>query len=471
MTSKKDLLRKLPPVDEILLAPEIDKLLKEYPRSVVVDSIREKIDHTRRDISRDVKGTEAELKVSKDRIIADVTEHVKEQSKPSLKHIVNATGVVLHTNLGRSILPEAAVTAISDISKCYSNLEFDYKKNTRGSRHVHVESLLCKLTGAEAAMIVNNNAAAVLLALSALARDRDVIVSRGQLVEIGGAFRIPDVMRQSGAHLKEVGTTNKTHLADFRNAISQETALLMRVHPSNYRVVGFSAEVSLEELVTLGKEFELPVLDDLGSGVILDLKEFGIPGEPTVSECVATKADVVTCSGDKLLGGPQAGIIVGRTSSIQRMKKHPLARAMRVDKMTVAALEATLRLYLDTDVALKDIPTVRMLTMSEKELSKKAKKLKEEIEKKTSDKVKITTKKDVSKAGGGSLPLLDLPTTVVSIHSPTITVNDLESKLRQAEPPVIARIQDDRLLLDVRTVQEGEEKIIADALGSIVKKK
>ena len=466
MAGKKELLRQLPSVDEVLKTPEVKNLCEIYPRILVVEAIRQELDHVRTAVS---SGSETSLKASFDLpvLISKVKRDVEEASAPSLKRVINATGVVVHTNLGRSILSKKAIDAVVTIASGYSNLEFDVKSGERGSRHVHVSSLLCKLTGAEAAMAVNNNASAVLLALSTLAAGRGAIVSRGQLVEIGGSFRIPDVMRQSGAILKEVGTTNKTYISDFRDAITENTALLMRVHPSNFRVVGFSREVSLEELVSLGREFNLPVLDDLGSGVLVDLSPYSLPEEPTAQSSIKAGADVVTFSGDKLLGGPQAGLILGKKKYVSLMEKHPLARAIRVDKFTLAALEATLSLYLEEEKALQEIPTLHMLTMSQSELKKTANRLAREIRTAVGQRMIIDSETDVSKAGGGSLPLAELPTAVVSIKPLNMSVNELEQRLRSGKPPILARIKEDKLLLDVRTIQESEDEEIITSLKQI----
>ncbi|MFZ3062171.1 MAG: L-seryl-tRNA(Sec) selenium transferase [Actinomycetota bacterium] len=466
MANKKELLRQLPSVDEVLKTPEVKNLCEIYPRILVVEAIRQELDDIRTAFS---SGSETSLKTSFDLpvLISKVKRDVEEASAPSLKRVINATGVVVHTNLGRSILSKKAIDAIVVIASGYSNLEFDVKSGERGSRHVHVSSLLCKLTGAEAAMAVNNNASAVLLALSTLAAGRGAIVSRGQLVEIGGSFRIPDVMRQSGAILKEVGTTNKTYISDFRDAITENTALLMRVHPSNFRVVGFSKEVSLEELVSLGREFNLPVLDDLGSGVLVDLSPYSLPEEPTAQSSIKAGADVVTFSGDKLLGGPQAGLILGKKKYVSLMEKHPLARAIRVDKFTLAALEATLSLYLEEEKALQEIPTLHMLTMSQSELKKTADRLAREIRTAVGQRMIIDSETDVSKAGGGSLPLAELPTAVVSIKPLHMTVNELEQRLRSGKPPILARIKEDKLLLDVRTIQESEDEAIIASLKQL----
>ncbi|MCL6473368.1 MAG: L-seryl-tRNA(Sec) selenium transferase [Firmicutes bacterium] len=467
MVVKNRYLRQLPKVDEILDLPDVKLLVNAYPRSLVVDGIRHVIDNRRTAIlllsNKELEGIE----LSSDSLIKELEVWLKDQYASSLKKVINATGVVIHTNLGRSILSKSAIDAVMMAASNYSNLEFDLDKGTRGSRHSHVESILTKITGAEAGMVVNNNASAVFLALSTLAAGKEAIVSRGQLVEIGGSFRIPDVMRQSGAILREVGTTNKTYITDYRNAVTENTALLMKVHTSNFRIVGFTHEVSLEELVDLGWELGIPVMEDLGSGVLIDLSRYGIEYEPTVQESVRAGVDVITFSGDKLLGGPQAGLVVGKAEFINRMKKHPLARAVRVDKMTLAGIEATLREYLDTEKVLKTNPTLRMITASADELKARAEKLSRSLAKILGDGFTVAVEPEFSKVGGGSLPLAELKTTVVAVRPKSIAVNELEEMLRKNEPPVVVRIKEDAVLLDPRTIQDGEEKEIMAAFEKV----
>jgi L-seryl-tRNA(Ser) seleniumtransferase len=359
------------------------------------------------------------------------------------------------------------MNAALEVAGSYSTLEYDVESGERGSRHAHIEQLVCDLTGAEAALAVNNNAAAVLLTIAALASRKEAIVSRGQLVEIGGSFRIPDVMRQSGAKMVEVGSTNKTHLRDYADAITPRTGLLLKVHSSNFRVVGFTEEVPLPELVALGAERGVPVYEDQGSGVLIDLAPYGLPDEPTVSSSIEAGVDVVSVSGDKLLGGPQAGIIAGRKSVIDRLKKHPLARALRLDKMTLAALESTLRIYLDPARALRDIPTLRMLTEAPEHVAARARDLVDRIVAATGDAFWVSAMPDVSRAGGGALPLADIPTTVVLLSPRTMGVNDLESALRLGDPTIVARIKDDRVVLDLRTLSEDEEALVVARLREI----
>jgi L-seryl-tRNA(Ser) seleniumtransferase len=355
--------------------------------------------------------------------------------------------------LGKEVLKN-----IHLVAQGYSNLEFDLQSGERGSRYTHVEELLCKISGAEAALVVNNNAAAILLALNTLAEGKEVVVSRGELVEIGGSFRLPDVMKKSGANLKEVGTTNRTHLHDYEQAINEKTALLLKVHTSNFRILGFTAEVSLKDLVKLGRTKGLPVMQDLGSGCLLDLSRYGLPQEPTVQEALRAGADLVTFSGDKLLGGPQGGIILGQKKYVDLIKKNPLNRAVRIDKLTLAGLEATLRTYLDHEKALTQIPVLKMLTYSESELKKRAKRLQRAITQELSSLCQVQIKNETSPVGGGSLPLQHLPTWVIALRPLQISVSEMEKRLREQEPPIIARIQEDTILLDMRTIDEKEEK-------------
>ncbi len=467
MVSKNKYLRQLPKVDEVLNLPDVKLLTGAYPRSMVVDGIRYVIDNRRNAIlslpEKDLGSTE----LSMQGLIEELEDWLNKQYTSSLRRVINATGVVIHTNLGRSILSKSAIDAVVMAASNYSNLEFDLDKGARGSRHSHVESILTKITGAEAGIVVNNNASAVFLALSTLAAGKEAIVSRGQLVEIGGSFRIPDVMRQSGAILHEVGTTNKTYIADYRNAVTENTALLMKVHTSNFRIIGFTHEASLDELAQLSWELGIPLMEDLGSGVLIDLSRYGIAYEPTVQESVRSGVDIITFSGDKLLGGPQAGLVVGKAELIDRMKKHPLARAVRVDKMTLAALEVTLREYLDLDSVRQKNPTIRMITIPADELKRRAKRLAKMLTKSLEGTFMVTTEPGVSRVGGGSLPLADLATTVVLVRAKSATANILEEALRQNNPPVIVRLKEDAVLLDPRTIQDGEEKEIVTAFEKI----
>jgi L-seryl-tRNA(Ser) seleniumtransferase len=350
---------------------------------------------------------------------------------------------------------------MADVAKNYSNLEYDLDLGERGSRYSHVERILCQLSGTESAMAVNNNAGAVLLALNTLAEGKEAVVSRGELVEIGGTFRIPDVMKRSGALLREVGTTNRTYISDYQEAINPQTALFLKVHTSNFRVMGFSSSTSLQELVQLGGDHRIPVMADLGSGCLVDLTRYGLEKEPTVQETIRTGADVVTFSGDKLLGGPQAGIILGKKKFLDAIKTNPLTRALRIDKLTLAALESTLLLYLDEERALEEIPTLRMLRVDRSILKKRAGRLLAKLSEAIKKRAELTLKEDVSQVGGGALPLQELPTIVLALKPIDFSVNRLEKKLREVDPPIISRISKDELILDMRTVSDEETPLLA----------
>lgn len=390
----------------------------------------------------------------------------EEYETPSLKRVINATGVVIHTNLGRAPLSERVIKEIVEIAKYYSNLEFDLKEGKRGSRYVHVEEILKEITSAEGALVVNNNAAAVLISLNTLAYGKEVIVSRGELVEIGGSFRIPEVMKWAGCILKEVGTTNKTHLFDYENAITENTALLLKVHRSNFDIVGFTKEVSLEELVNLGKKFGLPVMKDLGSGCFVDFSKYGLKKEPTVQEVLKTGVDIVTFSGDKLLGGPQAGIILGKKELIEKIRKNPLNRALRIDKMTLAGLEATLRLYRDENLAIEHIPVLKMILATKEELKKKAKNLLRKLKGLNLKDFNFKVVETINRTGGGALPTLDLVSYAVAVESP-FSPQVLQKRLRENNPPIITRIEEDRLLVDVRCLFDEDFKEIVSAFKKI----
>jgi len=352
---------------------------------------------------------------------------------------------------------------VVEIASEYSNLEYDLEQGKRGSRYSHIEDIICRITGAEAALVVNNNASAVMLILSTLAKNKEVIVSRGELVEIGGSFRVPEVMEQSGGKLVDVGTTNKTHLWDYETAIGEDTSVLLKVHTSNYRIVGFTESVSIEELVKLGNKRDIPVVEDIGSGVLIDLSKYGLSYEPTVQESISRGVDIVSFSGDKLLGGPQAGIIVGKKHLIDKMKRNQLTRAIRVDKMTIAALELILREYLDEDNAIRNIPTLRMLTIQLNEINIKAEKLYNLIIKNV-DNLSIKIDDDFSQVGGGSLPLEQIPTKVLSIKSECFSINKMEEKLREFTVPIITRINNNNLLIDLRTIEEKDFDIIVEGI-------
>ncbi|MBI4842988.1 MAG: L-seryl-tRNA(Sec) selenium transferase [Nitrospirae bacterium] len=452
MREKWELLSNIPSVDELLKSPYGLKWLESHPRKSVLKAVRTVLDRKRKEI---LNGLEPDH--SRDILAKEIEEALRHLSSYKLKPVINATGVVIHTNLGRSILSDKAIEHVVTTAQSYSNLEYEIAAGKRGKRYSNIKDIIRELTGAEDAVVVNNNAAAVLICLDTFAKGREVIVSRGELVEIGGSFRIPEVMKASGAILREVGTTNKTHLHDYENALCGNTALLLKVHQSNYRVIGFTEEVTTEKLMNIGREYKIPVVADLGSGCMIDLKRFGVHGEPAVQEVVKTGADIITFSGDKLLGGPQAGIIIGKEKFIQKIQKNPLLRALRIDKMTLASLEATFMQYLDEEKALSEIPTLRMMTEPLEAIKKRAKKI-FRILKDISGKADISVVPDESQAGGGSLPEINFPTFAVSIKPSNIAVNELEKRLRLGEPAVIARIKDNTLLIDARTVQEREIK-------------
>ncbi len=460
--NKHSLLKLIPGVDHIMELIENDERFKKLPLTVVKGSIRSVLEQTRNLIIKEGKN-----KISNASLISEILEHASMILTPNLVPVVNATGVVIHTNLGRSLLCDEALNNIKTIAAGYSNLEFNLEKGKRGIRYTAVDNILCELTGADAAMAVNNNAGAVLLCLDTLARGKEVIVSRGELVEIGGSFRIPDVMTKSGAVLKEVGTTNRTHLRDYKSGITDNTGLLLKVHTSNYKIQGFTSSVALEELVTLGKETNIPVMQDLGSGTLIDLSEYGLGNEPTVSQSLKSGADIVTFSGDKLLGGPQTGVIAGSRQAIEKIKSNPLTRALRIDKLTLAALEATLGLYRDEIKAINNIPTLKMLTMPFEEIADKAEKMYEIFKNTVKDTAVIELIDLYSKSGGGAFPELSLPTKCITVKPLNMSVANLEKKMRMYNPPVIGRIENNRFIMDPRTIQNGEELIISRAFEKI----
>ena len=460
--NKRNLFSQLPSVDEVLNDKMIKIALKDYPRILITDSIRNEIDNSRKQIVN-LKENIEDFKIDYDFIINNILDKIKLNYALSLKKIINGTGIVIHTNLGRSLLSESIKEDIWTSASRYSNLEYDLENGERGSRYSHLKNIIKKLTKAEDVLVVNNNAAAVLLVLSTMAKNSEVIVSRGELVEVGGSFRISSIMELSGAKLVDVGATNKTHLYDYEDAITENTKAFMKVHTSNYRILGFTESVSVEELSNLGKKHNIPVIEDLGSGVFVDLSKYGLSYEPTVLDSLSQGADVVTFSGDKILGGPQAGIIVGKKEYIEKMKKNQLTRALRVDKITIAALEATLRLYLDEDRAIKEIPSLRMLTYKIEELETKANNLYNMIIDLNLD-ININIEDGLSQVGGGSMPLETIKTKVISITPKNINVSTLEKKLRLSDSHIIARVYDNKYVLDVRTIFEDEFEDIVNEL-------
>ncbi len=467
--NQQRLLRKLPGVDYIIEIIKKDNSYDNVPKTVILSSVRAVIEMLRQSVLND-KQEIKEDDFEDNAIFAKVSAEIVKSMTLNLKRTINAAGVVVHTNLGRSLLSDDAILHVTDIAKRYSNLEFNIETGKRGLRYSAVEDIICEISGAEAALAVNNNAGAVLLALDTVANKKEVIVSRGELVEIGGSFRIPDVMSKSGGILKEVGTTNRTHKKDYEDAVNENTGLLLKVHTSNYSVVGFTASVALSDMVTIGEKHGIPVMDDLGSGTFIDLSKYGLSKEPTVQESVEAGVDIVTFSGDKLLGGPQAGIIVGKNKYIDKIKKNPLTRALRVDKMTLAALESTLRLYRDEKKAVSKIPTLRMLTMPIEKTEEIAGAVVANLKSIKGSKTKMTiTLLDLSsRAGGGSLPLLDLPSKCVGVTVKGVSASSLEKKLRFNTPAVIGRIEDDIFIIDPRTIQDDEPELIKTAFENIL---
>lgn len=463
---QQELLRAIPKVDEFM--GWVAEGCGTAPKVLVRDAVRELLEEKRQAILAHRLRQRTDL--DRPFLVEEFSRRLARKMAPNLKTVINATGVVVHTNLGRSILPAATLSFLAEVGGRYSNLEFNLETGKRGSRYSLVEGILCELTGAESALVVNNNAAAVLLVLNTLARDKEVVVSRGQLVEIGGSFRIPDVMTRSGAILSEVGATNRTHLRDYEAAISERTALLLKVHTSNFRMIGFTAEVATEELATLAHKHGLPLMEDLGSGCLVDLSRFGLTGEPTVGAVLKSGVDVVTFSGDKMLGGPQAGLILGRKDLVDQVKKNPINRALRIDKFTLAALESVLRLYFDEEVALRTIPTLAMLTMPLAKMEKKARRLLRGLKGPLEGRCELTIMDTESRVGGGALPEQPLASKAVAIHPLDRSVNDLERTLRTAVHPVVARIESDRMIFDMRTVADEELSLltaaIIDAFGS-----
>lgn len=464
---RSHLLRQLPGVNELLQYFESQASSRHLPRKLVTQVIRDSLEAQRRHL---LQGAVDQLPsdLNRSELLQYIQQRLVQAQRSRLCRVINATGVIIHTNLGRSPLPAVALERLLEVGGHYSNLEYDLDAGRRGSRHDHLEGLLRDLTGAAAALIVNNNAAAVMLALNTLAQGREVIVSRGQLVEIGGSFRMPEIMAMSGARLREVGTTNKTHLRDFEAALSPETAVLLKVHMSNYRILGFTHEVPLADLVALGHQHGLPVVEDLGSGCLIDLSRYGLEKEPTVAEALKTGVDLVLFSGDKLLGGPQAGLALGDQAIVGRLKRNPLTRALRPDKLTLAALEATLRLYLDEPQAVAAIPTLWMLTRPLAEVKRQAQNLIRRLRSRLINGLQVGLCPSLTRLGGGALPQLALPSQAISLEHPDWAAHHLEARLRQANPPVIARLEQHRLLLDVRTILPEDQSLLISVLENLL---
>ena len=458
----KHLLSQIPAINKILLLDEIKELMNTYTEVAIKSAIKQYIE----EIKQAILNEELSEVPSLSKIVGEVARIVEKEDKNSLRRVINATGTILHTNLGRSLLSEKIKENIESVAFNYSNLEFDIDNKKRGSRYVHLIDIIKKLTGAEDVLVVNNNAAAVLLTLNTLVKDQEIIVSRGELVEIGGAFRIPEIIKLSGGVPVEVGTTNKTHLKDYENAITEETGALLKVHTSNYKILGFTESVSNEEISYLARENELVSINDLGSGQFVDFSKFGLPYEPTVKEILDNGIDIVTFSGDKLLGGPQAGIIVGKKKYIEKMKKNQLTRALRVDKMTLASLEATLKLYLDEKEALEHIPTLHMISLSKERLFGKADILKTKLSDLDFD---IRIEEDKAEVGGGSYPASYLESVAVKLTHRKLHATEIERRLLEVEIPIITRIKDNSIILDMRTLRTREFDIVKAALEEVTK--
>jgi L-seryl-tRNA(Ser) seleniumtransferase len=447
-------LREIPSLDHLLKHTGCEGLLARYNRAYVTEQCRAVLDQLRGEIRQ---GKNRSVNLSEDAILERLEQRIALDSQPGHIRVMNATGTILHTNLGRALLSQNAIDAMTAVARHPVNLEYDLAAGKRGKREETLETLLVELTGAEAATVVNNNAAAVLLGLNTLAEGREVIVSRGELIEIGGSFRIPEIMAKSGAILREVGSTNRTHPADYENAITDRTALLLKVHTSNYKVVGFTAEVSLEQMVAIGTKHDLPVMEDLGSGALIDLGKYGLPKEPIVSERIQAGADVVTFSGDKILGGPQAGLMVGKKSLIARMNKNPLQRALRCGKLTLAALEATLRRYRQSTDIVREIPTLRAFTRPVEEIRALGEELAPRLQAALGDGFQVQLQESTAQIGSGALPTEELPTIVITIEHQKLGASAIAQKFRAADPPIIGRISDEKFLLDLRMIFDAED--------------
>lgn len=459
MPSDKELLRTLPSVSSLLEQDEVRQWLTGLPRSVVIEALRTAIDAARDEISRGDLDRPVEI----DSILAHAEEELLARATPSVRAVINATGIVLHTGLGRAPLSDAAIEAIAEGASGYANLEYDLATGERGKRTDHVRRLLVSLCGTESATVVNNNAAATLMILQTFAAGREVVVSRGQLVEIGGSFRLPEIMQASGAILHEVGTTNRTRVADYEKAINDRTAMLLRVHPSNFQIVGFSQDVPIRAMAGLAHRFGMLAVDDLGSGALVDMSRMGLPDEPCVRDSIAAGADLVCFSGDKLLGGPQCGVIVGRTALIQQLEANPLMRTYRIGKLTLLALEATLRSHQEMETARREVPAMAMLSTSTEELAARAQRLMEQLEQ-AMPKERFYVCSDVSYAGGGSMPARQLQTVVVQWRPEHVSAGEAAAALRHADVPVVARIRDDAICFDLRTIRDREFEDLIDAI-------
>ncbi|MEK6406740.1 MAG: L-seryl-tRNA(Sec) selenium transferase [Acidobacteriota bacterium] len=461
------LLRSLPSIERLLERPLASQLSAALSRERVRDLLREITDELREQLASATHSSALSPQSLTEEVERRLNVRAAQCAQPSLRRIINATGVIIHTNLGRAPLALEAVEAVSEAAAHYSNLEYDLQRGERGQRETHCQELLARLAGSEAAVVVNNNAAAVLLVLNTLAEGGEVIVSRGELIEIGGSFRIPDVMEKSGATLREVGTTNRTRIADYERAINERTRLILRVHPSNYRIIGFTERPSAREIAELAGRTGIPSFEDLGSGCLIDLSPYGVKDEPVVADSVKSGISVVSFSGDKMLGGPQAGIVAGQLGIVDRVRKNPLMRAMRSDKMTYAALEATLRLY-ERGAALSEVPVIRTIATTREQIAERAARFVELIEELASGRLKVSLEEGASVIGGGSAPDVKLPTVLVALQDTSATAAMLEERLRGHRIPIITRTERDRVLIDLRTVAVEEEAIILDAIAALV---
>jgi len=460
----QQLIRRVPSVDTVLKEPELEILATEYGRRPVADAVREAVEEVRRQLLAQ-PALDADEAAIRGRIMTAAKGRLEVIMKPYYRRAVNATGIILHTGLGRAVLPAKALEQIQETLQSYSLIQVDRETGKRSRRDERIEWLLQRLTGAEAATVVNNNAAATAIVLNSVAKGKEVIVSRGQLVEIGGSFRLPDVMAFSGAKLVEVGTTNKTHPRDYDNAITENTAAILRVHPSNYKIQGFSSEVPLDELVAIAHRHNLVMIDDVGAGALIDFSQFGFEPEPMLADSIRQGADIVTCSADKLIGASQGGIILGKKALIDAVRKNQFARIVRVGKLTLAVLEATLKLFLDESVALREVPTLQMLRRSAEEIREHAERLASQVRDRNVA-ATVATTSGFSEMGSGSLPTQNLATTLVAITPQKISVDVLAKRLRLCEPPVFARIQNDQILIDPRTLRDGDDAVVIEAVAA-----
>jgi len=461
-------LRRIPSVNGLLNHPEGKRMIEIYGRENFLKTAREVLEDLRKEILELPVPGMGEGDLVSENILKKIESHLVQKLAPSLRRAVNATGIVIHTGLGRAILAQGAREAIWNVTKGCCTLATDIETGLRGHRDIHINRLLCELTGAEAGILVNNNAAATVLILNTLAKGKEVILSRGQLVEIGGSFRLPEVMETSGSILREVGTTNRTHLKDYEAAINEKTGAIMRVHHSNYRIMGFAEEPEIEELVELAKKYNLPVIDDLGSGALVDLKEFGLETEPVVQRSINAGADVVCSSGDKLIGGPQSGVIVGKADIVNKIRNNPLMRAFRVGKLTIASMEATLKLFLNPEKLKKRHPTYKMFSLSLKELNKRAAKVANKLRKTVSERAQVWVEGGESQVGSGSAPEETIPTKILCLKAFNLGPENLAKKLRRNEPPIFSRVYRETVLLDFRTIQPDEDELVEEALLKIL---